>query len=140
MLAGRRTVWVLGIPLLASVAVLAGCSRSGAINRRPVSGTATASSVAGGQQVSIRVGDDYRFHPATIVVHPGRVEVILRHTGTGAPHDWALSGFPADFVPLTQAGQIRAASFTTPSPGRYGFVCTIHRRQGQRGTLVVLPR
>ncbi len=140
MHAGRRTVCVLGIPLLAGGVLLAGCTRQGAINRRPVTGTGTASAVAGVQQVTIRAGDDYRFHPATIVVHPGRVEVILVHTGTGAPHNWQLTGFPADFVPLTQAGQTSRASFTTPAPGRYGFVCTIHVQQGQRGTLVVLPR
>jgi plastocyanin len=129
---------LLGAVLLGSV--LDGCSRQGAINRRPVTGTGTASVVNSVQQITIKAGDDYRFHPSTVVVHPGRVEVILQHPGTGAPHTWMLTGFPADFVPTTQAGQTRRATFTTPSPGRYEFVCTIHRRQGQRGTLVVLPR
>jgi plastocyanin len=67
------------------------------------------------------------------------VEIILKHTGTGAPHDWQLSGFPADFVPLTNGGQTRMATFVAPAAGRYEFVCTIHVRQGQRGTLIVAP-
>lgn len=119
---------------------VASCSNSeSAVNRRPHTGTATASTVAGVQTVTIEAGDDYRFHPSTIVVHPGTVKIILKHTGTGGPHDWSLTGFPADFVPLTPAGQTSQASFVAPSPGKYQFVCTIHSRQGQTGTLVVTP-
>jgi plastocyanin len=72
-------------------------------------------------------------------VHPGKVEVILRNTGSGAPHNFQLTNFPADFVPLTQAGQTSEATFIAPSPGRYQFVCTIHVEDGQTGTLIVLP-
>ncbi|MGH8862234.1 MAG: cupredoxin domain-containing protein [Jatrophihabitantaceae bacterium] len=123
---------------LASVLVLGACSNTeSSVNRRPHTGTATASTVAGVQQVRIEAGDDYRFHPSTIVVHPGTVEIVLVHTGTGGPHDWSLTGFPADFVPLTNAGDTRVARFVAPSPGKYQFVCTIHARQGQTGTLVV---
>lgn len=131
-------------PLLAAAAVsvlaVTACSNTQpAVTRRPRTGSATASVVDGVQQVTLLVGDDYRFHPSTITVHPGRVQVVLRHTGTGAPHDWQLSDFPADFVPLTSGGQTRSATFIAPAPGRYEFVCTIHVRQGQRGTLDVLP-
>lgn len=126
--------------LAAVAALLAGCSNTEpAVNRNPHTGTATASSVGTVQQVTITTGDDYRFHPSTIVVHPGRVRIVLRHTGTGGPHDWSLTGFPAAFVPLTQAGGTNSATFVAPSPGRYRFVCTIHVRQGQTGTLVVRP-
>jgi plastocyanin len=119
---------------------LAACSnRESPVNRRSASGSATASQVNGAQQVTILAGDDYRFHPSTITVHAGLVQIILKHTGTGAPHDWSVTDFPADFVPLTSAGQTRTATFTAPSAGRYRFVCTIHTRQGQIGTLIVLP-
>lgn len=135
MTAARRTA-----ALLAAAAVaLAGCSNTEpAVNRRPLSGSATASLVNGVQQVTIDAGDDYRFHPSTFTVHPGRVEVILRHTGTGAPHNWQLVGFPADFVPLVSAGQTSMATFDAPAkPGRYQFECTIHVAQGQVGTMIV---
>jgi plastocyanin len=128
---------LLGLVLAAS---LASCSNtSSAVNRQPHSGAATASTVNGIQQVTIDAGDDYRFHPSTITVHPGKVEVILHHTGTGAPHNFEVTSFPADFVPLTTSGETREATFVAPAPGRYQFVCTIHLRQGQTGTLVVLP-
>jgi plastocyanin len=133
----RRAVSVV----VAVAAVLTACSNSeGSVNRRPQSGTATASVVGSVQQITVMAGDDYRFHPATITVHPGEVEVVLKHTGTGAPHNWQLTAFPADFVPTTAAGQTSTASFMAPAPGRYQFVCTIHVRQGQVGTLVVTPR
>lgn len=63
----------------------------------------------------------------------------LAHTGTGAPYEWALDGYPADSVGLASSGQTRTVTFTTPSPGRYQFVCTIHQRQGMVATVIVLP-
>lgn len=123
----------------AAVVALAGCSNTqapAASGGHP--GTATASESDGVQVVTITTGNDYRFHPSTIVVHPGKVKVILKNTAkTGAPHNFRVTDFPADFVPLTGAGDTSAATFTAPSPGRYRFVCTIHVRQGQTGTLVV---
>lgn len=118
--------------------VLVACTNTQSpANRRPQSGAATASVIAGVQQITIQAGDDYRFHPSTITVHPGKVEVILHHPGTGAPHNWQLTGFPADFVPLTAAGQTSKATFIAPAPGKYRFICTIHVAQGQTGTLIV---
>ena len=124
----------LGASLLVSA-----CQTKSAINREPQSGSTTASVTAGVQDVVITTDEKYRFTPATITVHPGRVRITLKHLGSnGAPHDWQLEGFPADYVPLTQPGQTRAIEFTAPAPGRYTFVCTIHVTQGQTGTLVVL--
>jgi plastocyanin len=123
-----------------AVLTLAGCTNTASpVNRRPHTGTATASTVNGVQQITIDTGDDYRFHPSTITVHPGKVTVILHHTGTSAPHDFQVTNFPADFVPLTVGGQSRQATFIAPAPGRYQFQCTIHLAQGQTGTLIVLP-
>jgi plastocyanin len=124
-----------------SALVLAACSNtSSPVNRRPHNGVATATSVGGIQQVTIKAGDDFRFNPSTIYVHPGQVRIVLVHTGTGAPHNWSLNGFPSAFVPLVSGeGQQASTTFTAPSPGKYQFVCTIHTRQGQTGTLVVVP-
>jgi plastocyanin len=93
------------------------------------------------QNVVISTGRGYRFTPSTITVHPGKVRITLTNVSTdssGAPHDWLLTGFPADFVPLTQPGQAHTIEFTAPAPGTYQFYCTIHVNQGQTGKLVVL--
>lgn len=128
-------------PLTAAVAaavLLTGCQTESSINRNPHEGSTTASAEAGVQQVTITTDQTYRFYPSTITVHPGKVKITLKHTGTGAPHDWSLQGFPADNVPLLDPGQSRSVEFTAPAPGTYTFVCTIHINQGQTGKLVVL--
>ena len=135
----RRLRVLLPVIALAATALAACSNTSSPVNRRPHTGAATASTVNGVQQITIETGDDYRFHPSTIYVHPGKVEVILHHTGTGAPHNFEVTNFPADFVPLTAGGQTREATFVAPSPGRYEFECTIHVAQGQTGTMIVLP-
>jgi plastocyanin len=129
----------------AALAIFSGaaCQSEGSVNREPHTGTGTASARDGIQQITITTGkssNDFRFHPSTIVVHPGKVRILLVNQGkpgAGAPHDWSLSGHPDAFVPLIAAGTRDSAVFTAPRPGRYQFVCTIHTRQGQTGTLVV---
>lgn len=131
------------LPLVAALglALVAACQSESAINREPHTGTSTAAAGQAVQTVTLTVDSSYRFMPSTITVHPGKVKIVLQHTGTtGAPHDWQLSGFPADYVPLTQPGQTRSIEFVAPAPGRYQFVCTIHITQGQTGTLVVLAQ
>jgi plastocyanin len=131
----------LGVAVAALLAgsLLAGCQTQSAINREPHTGATTASVSDGLQDVVITTDQRYRFSPSTITVHPGRVRITLKHVGTGAPHDWSLQGFPADYVGMVSAGETRSVEFVAPSPGTYRFVCTIHVQQGQTGTLVVLP-
>jgi plastocyanin len=130
----------VGVAACCAATLLAGCSNTKSPNvRRPHTGSTTASTVDGVQQVTVQANDEFRFVPSTITVHPGKVHLTLVHTGSGAPHNWQLNGFPTDAVPLIQAGQQASITFTTPSPGSYTFVCTIHVNQGQTGTLVVLP-
>ena len=135
-----RRVMIRSAVAIALLAGVVGCTNQRAsINRVPQSGAATASVVAGVQQITVTADDHYRFTPDTITVHPGQVRIILINKGTGAPHNLLVTGFPADFVPLANAGQTTTATFTAPAPGRYQFLCTIHVAQGQTGTLVVLP-
>jgi plastocyanin len=127
------------LAVVAAVAVtVTGCQNQSAINREPQTGATTAAPSNGIEDVVITADAKYRFTPATITVHPGRVRITLKHLGGGAPHDWQLQGFPADYVPLTQPGQTKSIEFTAPAPGTYKFICTIHVTQGQTGTLVVL--
>jgi plastocyanin len=124
--------------VLAGTAAVGACSNSQpAVNREPHPGSVTASVSDGVQRVRITAGNDYRFHPSTVTVRPGRVQIDLINTGSGAPHDWQLPKFPHDYVPLVGAHQSATETFTAPRPGRYEFVCTIHVRQGQIGTLIV---
>jgi plastocyanin len=124
--------------LLVAGALVACSNRESSANRQPHNGSGTATVVNGVQQITLHA-TDFRFSPSTITVHPGAVVVILVNDGGGAPHNFSVRGFPADFVPLTADGQTKQASFTAPSPGTYEFVCTIHTKQGMTGKLVVLP-
>lgn len=135
----RRGPARVGIALL--LLATAACSNSQAPSARgPHNGTVRASPVNGVQQVRIEATDQFRFHPSTIVVHPGKVRIVLVNVGKGAPHNLQVQGFPADFVPLASAGQTEAATFTAPSPGTYTFVCTLHIKEGMTGKLVVLAK
>lgn len=139
----RRRVAVAFVGAAIVTASVSGCAEA-PINRPGNSGSGAASAVNGDQQITLTTGDDYRFHPATFTVHPGRVEVILRNTGKGAPHEFQVTGFPATFVPLTPAGETQRATFTVPplvdgKTTTYEFVCGIHVRQGQVGSMIVKP-
>ena len=130
---------VLALSALGMVALGACSNSTPPINRKANSGTATASVQAGKQTVTIETGDDYRFHPSTIVVHPGLVTIVLKHTGTGAPHNFSVVGFPGDYVPDIKGGQTGSVTFMAPavSTSPYEFECTIHVTQGQTGKLYV---
>jgi len=134
----RRRV-VVGIAVVTLLASVACTNRQAATNRRPQTGSSTAVTSDGVQQVTVSVDDRYRFSPSTITVHPGRVKITLVHKGTGAPHNLQVTKYPQDAVPLVTRGQTTSSTFTAPSPGSYQFVCTIHVAQGQTGTLIVLP-
>jgi plastocyanin len=126
--------------VLTLAVVIAGCTnRQASPNRRGHPGSSTAAMVNGVQQVTLTVNDTFRFDPSRVVVHPGTVKITLVHKGSGAPHDFALNGFPADQTGLVNAGGTTSITFTTPSAGTYAFECTLHVTQGMTGTLVVLP-
>ena len=125
--------------LVAGVATSCSNSRS-AVQKEPHSGSGTATMVDGVQQITVLTGADLRFHPSTLIVHTGRVRIVLTNqtsTGNGPPHNLQVTGLPGAAVPLTPAGDGASVTFTAGTPGRYHFVCTIHVQQGQTGTLVV---
>jgi plastocyanin len=127
---------------LGALVMLAACSnREAPVNKRGHTGTAVASLVDGIQQVVVKSGVDLRFHPSTIVVHPGKVRIILVNTakpGSGPPHNIQSTEVPGADVPLAMAGETaQSMTFVAPAPGTYSFVCSIHARQGQSGKLIV---
>ena len=125
--------------LLCAALLAAGCSNTKpSVNRRPHTGATTAQPIDGLQRVTVDANDLYRFDPSTITVHPGKVEIDLVNVGKGAPHNWSLPSIGAT-TPLTGSDQHSSVTFMAPAPGTYTFVCTIHQKQGQTGTLVVLP-
>lgn len=131
---------MLAATLAAVLLTGAGCAREASVNRRPQQGTGTASQVSGIQQITLRSGVDLRFTPSTIIVHPGRVRLVLVNTadpGAGPPHDVTFAGLPAADIPTTDAGRVSSVTFEAPAPGTYNFVCSIHARQGQTGKLIV---
>ena len=133
----RPCLGLLACAVAVSVA-LAGCTNSqSSVNARPHTGTTTATPVNGVQKVTVDVGADDRFHPSTIVVHPGRVEIVLKHAADGAPHNLSIPKPVGVFVPTISSGQQSSSSFTAPAPGKYQFVCTLHAKLGMTGTLVV---
>jgi plastocyanin len=136
---GARAVAALAT--VALLGLLASCATEASINRRAQGGTASAQPQDGVQVIRVTTGHDYRFHPSTIVVHPGRVKIILYnqpYNGGGSPHNLELTGLPGmQGTGDIQPGQTATASFIAPAPGRYRFECTIHAVQGQTGTLVV---
>ena len=137
-------IGVAAVSLALAAGAVAGCSNSeSAQQKEPVSGSGTASAVNGVQQITVVTGADLRFHPSTLVVHPGKVEIILQNKVSGGsggpPHNLLISGLPGAFVPLTASGDVGKVTFTAGKVGRYHFVCTIHVQQGQTGTLVVEP-
>ncbi|MGI8678928.1 MAG: cupredoxin domain-containing protein [Jatrophihabitans sp.] len=141
MLAFRR---ILTLTAVCCVALPAACSNTeSAQQKRPHNGTTTAAAGSGGggvQQITVTTGNDYRFHPSTLVVHPGQVRIVLKNTArSGPPHNLSVTGLPAAFVPLASAGGAQSSTFTAPAPGTYKFICTIHVAQGQTGTLIVQP-
>ena len=125
---------------------LAACSNEqSATAKRPQSGTGTATAESNGvQRIVVDTGPDLRFHPSTLVVHPGKVQIVLRNmrmgSSGGPPHNLKVYGIPGGaYIPDIQEGQDASTTFTVTKPGRYHMVCLLHVQQGQTGTLVVRP-
>jgi uncharacterized cupredoxin-like copper-binding protein len=94
----------------------------------------------GTQQVTVSVGDDMKFLPATISVRAGQpLELTLRNAGQSA-HDLTLNEGGAQPVKLTvNGGETTSRTFTFDNPGTYKFECSMpgHALAGMRGTIIV---
>jgi plastocyanin len=132
-----RSRVALVVALLLALAGAVGCSRSSNRARTPQDTTpATASAGPDGVQHITVVGtEQFRFRPALIHAHPGRLTITLRTQGS-TPHDLQLAAGGASTGPVT-AGQPRSVTVTLPRPGTYGFICTFHTRLDMVGKIVV---
>jgi len=76
------------------------------------------------------------FLPATLEAPAStRVRVIFRNEST-VDHNLVFVGdLSARSKPLVTPGELDRIEFTTPAPGTYRFVCTIHEEM--EGTLIV---
>ena len=81
-------------------------------------------------------GDATAFLPDAISAPPGTLVRVTFSNASNQAHNLTF-GTPiaAGTKTIVDAGQSDAATFTTPAPGTYEFVCTIH--MGMSGTLVV---
>lgn len=135
---------IAGFAVVVALALSACSNENSAVANSPHTGTGTATPAADGlQRIVVDTGPDLRFHPSTIVVRPGRVQIVLRNMQMGGsggpPHDLKVYGVNDAYIPNIQEGQSASTTFTVTKPGRYEFVCLIHIQQGQTGTLIVRP-
>ena len=102
----------------------------------------------------VQVGQQYRFEPASVTIHPGD---RIRFTNvSGGPHNVSFdptkvpaaskaalsAGMPGQIQELwgplmTEANGTYTVSFTGVRPGSYEFFCMPHMAMGMRGTITV---
>jgi plastocyanin len=123
----------------AAVALAAGCGNreSPRFDGAQASSVVTATVGADGvQRVDLRATDADRFVPNSVVVHPGKVTVVLHNTGV-VPHTFEI---PSLRVATGNVGKhaVKSVTFTVDKPGSYPFVCAYHVTLHMEGTLKVV--
>jgi plastocyanin len=137
-----KTSKVTMTAMAACLALAAGCSSSsggsaGGGNSAPA---ASASADASGtQQVTIRATNDFRFDPATIHAHVGKLSVTLVDTGS-YPHNIASMGTTSKTVSGEPGANSTTLTLTFPRAGTFTFECTFHSSAGMKGTFVIDDR
>lgn len=128
---------------LAVLTVLATVSVAGCTNATPArfaatpSGVVTASAGADGvQRVDVAATMSDRFLPSTIVVHPGKVALVVRNTGT-TPHTLEIPALGVNTGNIS-GHATRTVTFDVTKPGSYPFDCAYHASLGMTGVLKVV--
>ena len=134
-------------PIVAIIAVLAGCQSSG--EHQPVAQHSQTVSIDkdGVQRVTVLAGS-YFFKPNHIIVKADTpVEIVASREAGMVPHDLVIQA--PDGSTLVQqdlATEPRKISFTPRKPGKYPMYCSkkppllaSHRERGMEGTLEVVP-
>lgn len=114
--------------VIVTLAVAAACAMPVASHPSPTPGLELA--------VSSASGDDLTFVPAAISAPAATlVRVTFRNDSSQAHNLTFQAPISAATQTIVEAGASDAATFLTPGPGIYTFVCTIH--MGMSGTLTV---
>jgi plastocyanin len=137
---GRVCLLALG----AGCVLLAGCQRPAHPAAAPPPPTAITVTPDPSGVESVVVTEagagKYRFVPAQITLGTGRVRITFRNTDV-TPHNLTFStltqGGHRIAVPTLRGGGEESVDFTVNAPGQYQFVCTLHEKLGQTGTLTV---
>lgn len=125
------------VAAVATVGAVAGCSNQQNIEfLHHTASVVTATPDADGvQRVTIDATSSDRFVPDVVVVHPGRVSLVVRNTGK-VPHTLEI---PALHVDTGNIGAFatRTVTFTVDRAGDYPFDCAYHVTLHMDGTLQV---
>lgn len=137
----RRTRTTAAVTAVAVAALLAaaGCSNREAprFSAAQPSQAVTATVGPGGiQRVEIQATDNDRFVPNVVVVHPGRVTLVLRNVGV-VPHTLEVPAFGVDTGNVGKHA-VKSVTFTVDKPGSYPFDCAYHVSLHMDGTLRVV--
>lgn len=134
--AGRGVAVALAAGL--ACAGVAGCTNSTPARFAGAqSGVVTATAGAGGvQTVDVSATMSDRFVPSTIVVHPGRVTLVVHNTG-GTPHTLEIPSLGVNTGNINGKAT-KTVSFQVTKPGSYPFDCAYHAALGMTGVLKVV--
>ena len=125
----RRWPWIVGALALVLVIGVTGFSFLGG-----------GGGAAGGTAQAIQVGTDtdaaLQFAPKSVEAPPKtKIELTFNNRASLAHNLTFQNGIDAKTSDQVPAGTSQTITFTTPDPGTYKFVCTIH--PGMEGQLVV---
>jgi plastocyanin len=121
------------IALTIAVSVI-GCS-SDSSGKKPTSNHADDSAGLPAQVVKLQGNDSLRFIPATLVVKPGRVQLVFTVTGKQSQtfSSRALNVDSGNVPP----GHTVTLDVMAPGPGKYAFYSAYHKKQGMIGKIIV---
>jgi plastocyanin len=134
------TATVLPAVLAVLAVLLAGCT-----NREPPRfdearhphATVTATTGPDGvQRVDIDANDNDRFLPDTVVVHPGKVAIVVHNLGV-VPHTLEIPALHVESGNIDKH-QVKTVAFAVDEPGSYPFDCAYHVTLHMDGTLKVV--
>jgi len=132
----RRTL----VLALAIAVIVTGCT-SGL--KRPVEEVTAQAGTDGVQHVRIEAHSFY-FSPNRVIVKAGvPVELTIKNTAFGVPHNITCFEQGAGIDLSEDVGMFRGqkhATFTPTEPGEYEFYCHVdsHGKKGMKGTIVVV--
>lgn len=121
------------VAALVPVALASACGRSSG------SGGGTAVEQRNGiQQVTIHTTDEFRFTPATVHAHVGKLRIQLVDDGS-YPHNISFPALHAtsSSVSGNPGQQQTTLTVSFAHAGTYEFICTFHSSAGMKGRISV---